>query len=214
LTFVVLVRKGTGFMKPRHILLAVLAALGTSTDPTCGDITTPAFAETDRAPTVNEVIRVMASIPEERCLYNPNGKHCDQPAGHEKGPDARRIAQAIVANADGSLLGSKIDDAALMAVFSSYESGNKADAVGDGGKAIGAWQIHYFGDVAFDPDQAAPIWRSIAKASLKVCSANEPDERLASVAGSCSYPAAKRKVRQRVQLARKLADDVTAAAPQ
>jgi hypothetical protein len=195
----------------KKTLLAILA-LAASTEPSCGDIAgTPAFAVEDRAPTVDDVVRVMATIPEERCLYNPGGKRCDQPGRYDRGPDARRIAGAIVANADGSLTGTKREDAAVMAVFSSFESGNNASAVGDGGRARGALQLWYFGDEAFDPDQAVPIWRSIARGSIKACSANVPDERLASVAGGCSYPPAKRKVRQRVELARKTIESIESA---
>lgn len=92
-----------------------------------------------------------------------------------------------------------------MAIFSSYESGNKADAIGDGGKSLGAFQVRYASpEVAFDPARAVLWWRSIAVGSLKACEKNDPDERLASVAGGCSYPSARRKVRQRVKIAREL----------
>lgn len=166
---------------------------------------TPAYAVDDPAPTLDDVVHVMSKLPPEKCLYQPAGKGCDRPGGYDKGPDAQRIAAAIVESADGRLTGTRRGDAALMATFSSYESGNKADAVGDVGKALGCMQLHYVGpDVAFDPSRALPTWRGIAKGTMeaKACAANAPDERLAGVAGSCTYEPARRKVRQRVQAAR------------
>ena len=165
----------------------------------------PAFAEVDQAPTVDDVVSMMAKLPSEVCLYQPARKGCDRPGGYDKGPDAHRIASAIASSADGSITGSRRFDAALMATFSSYESGNKADAVGDAGRAHGAWQMHYVSeDLASDPFKAAPLWRSLAVSSMatKTCAALPPDERLASVAGSCAYEPARRKVRQRMQAAR------------
>jgi hypothetical protein len=169
----------------------------------------PVLADPDPVPTVDDVLAVMASIPEEHCLFNPKGKGCGKPARYDRGPDARRIALAIVANANGGLTGSRKLDAAVYATYSSYESGNNASARGDCNedktvcKANGPWQIWYISpEVASDPDRAAPVWRSIATSSLKACASNPPDERMASVAGSCSYLPARVKVRQRLQAAR------------
>ena len=166
-------------------------------------------ATDDPAPTVADVLGVMNRLPEERCLSNRSGKRCDQPGRYDRGPDARRIADAIVANADGRITGARKLDAALYATYSSYESGNDAGARGDCNadrsvcKANGPWQIWFVSeDVAMDPGRAAPVWRSIASGSIKACEKNDPDERLASVAGSCSYAPARRKVRLRMQAAR------------
>lgn len=190
----------------RVLVLVVVAAGGVEAD--CGAVA-PAFAEGvpgEAAPvTVDTVLGVMHRLPEERCLYNPRGKRCDLPGGYDKGPDARRIADAIARTADGAITGDKALDASVMATFSSYESGNNASAVGDGTKAKGAWQLHFVDDaVAFDPEQAVTWWRSIAVGTMKVgaCATNPPDEKLAGIAGSCTYEPARRKVRQRVQAAR------------
>ncbi len=182
-----------------HTMLVFLAAV-----TTCGT-SVPVFADADPAPTATEVLSVMGQLKEERCLYNPHAKGCDRLGHFDKGPDAKRIAAAIAGAADGSLTGERRLDAALMATFSSYESGNKADAVGDSGKAHGCFQMHYIdADDAFDPARAAPLWRSLAVSSMKMgaCATNPPDERLAGIAGSCVYPPARVKVRQRVQAAR------------
>jgi len=182
---------------------------------TCEPI--PALAVEDRVPTADDVIAVMSQIPEERCLYGQQA--CRERAGHyEHGPDARRIAEAIVAAADGSLTGTRLGDASLMAVFTSYESGNDASARGDCKDADrrlcrsnGAFQLMFITpEVAFDPAQAAPVWRAIARGSIKACKDNPDDEKLASVAGSCSFWKARQKVRQRVQLAREQAASLTA----
>ena len=164
----------------------------------------PVFARSERV-TSDEVLGVMARLPSEACLYHPHGKRCSKPGGYDQGPDAQRIADAIARHADGAITGNPELDAAIEATFSSYESGNKADAVGDSGKAKGAWQLHFADEaVAFDPEQAVTWWRSIAVGTMKVgaCATNPPDERLAGLAGSCTFPAARRKVRQRVQAAR------------
>jgi hypothetical protein len=167
----------------------------------------PVFAGSDHLERIQpeEVIGVMSRLPPEACLYRPHGKGCDKPGGYDKGPDAVRIAEAIARHADGAISGNPELDAAIEATFSSYESGNKADAVGDAGKAKGAWQLHFADEsVAFDPEQAVTWWRSIAVGTMKVgsCANNPPDERLAGLAGSCTFEPARRKVRQRVQAAR------------
>ena len=187
-------------------IAATLVSFVTLTGPSC-DLGggQPAFGETDPAPTAQDVVGVMAKLPPEACLYS--GKKC-KPGGYDKGPDARRIAAAIASSADGSLTGTRVGDAALMATYSSFESGNNASATGDctaAGvcRAHGAWQIWYVPeDVAFDPARAASVWKSIAASSMKTCDKNAPDERLASVAGSCTFWKARQKVRQRAQAAR------------
>jgi hypothetical protein len=165
----------------------------------------PVFAESDPAPTAAEIVGVMAKLPSEACLFHPKGVGCDHPGGYDKGPDARRIAEAIATTANGAIMGSRKLDAAVMATFSSYESGNNASAVGDHGKAHGAWQMWFASeDIAFDPAQAALVWRSLAVSSMNTgaCKTLPPDEKLAGLAGSCVYYPARVKVRQRVQAAR------------
>jgi len=170
---------------------------------TCSPASTPAFAEDAPSATVDDVLGVMHRLPEEGCLYNPHGKGCTMPGRFDHGPDARRIAESIVVAADGSITGNRALDAAVMATFSSYESGNDASAVGDRGRARGAMQLWFVSDsVAFDPAQSVLAWRAIARGSVKMCKDNAADEKLASVAGSCSYWKARQKVRQRMQAAR------------
>jgi hypothetical protein len=88
-----------------------------------------------------------------------------------------------------------------MAAFSSYESGNKADAVGDHGQSHGAFQIKYLPpDVANDPGRAASNWVALARDGA--CKELPLDERLAGLAGSCASGKARQKVRLRVRAAR------------
>ena len=145
--------------------------------------------------TADDVLTMVALIPA------PNGR----PGGYERAPDARRIADAIAATADGSLLGTPREDASLMAVFASYESGNRVCPAGDGGKALGAWQLHYAGrEVACDPARAARWWLAVARASVRLCADNPPDERLAALAGgTCAR--GRRLSATRVRLAREIA---------
>jgi hypothetical protein len=172
----------------------------------------PVFAEdaNDEVPlTSAEIVKVMAALPPEGCLFNPHAKYCAAPGGFDRGPDAKRIAEAIVVAANGRVTGSKRLDASLMATYSSYESGNKADAVGDSGKSLGAWQIKFIGETMFDPRQAAIVWRARAIDAEEVCKNLPPDERLASLAGGCMYPKVRQKVRQRMQAARVALDAAT-----
>ena len=185
------------------------------TGATAAVVTPP--PSTSSRPTADDVLKMMASIPEERCLYNRHAKGCDHPGGYDKGPDARRIADAIAPAADGSIYGSPRFDAALMAIFTSYESGNKADAEGDCNeqhqcRAHGAFQLWYVSEeIAYDPLRAAPTWRSMAVSSTKTCAKNVDDEKLASLAGGCTFSKARQKVRQRTQLAREIVDAMAKA---
>lgn len=190
-----------------QLCFAVMAILSTAS--TC--IEEPVFADADPAPTVDDVIGVMKRLRHERCLFHPAGAGCDRPGGYDRGPDARRIAAAIVANANGAIAGSRKLDAAVMATYSSYESGNDASAKGDCDssktmcRAKGAWQMWFASDdIAFDPAQAAPVWRSLAVSSMRTgaCATLPPDEKLAGLAGSCVYYPARVKVRQRMAAAR------------
>lgn len=175
-------------------LLALLVLMLGTCSPTL------APATEDAAPTAAEVLQMMSKLPAEMCLYT--GKRCE-PAGFDKGPDARRIADAIAHAATGELRGTRLEDAALMATYSSYESGNDAHATGDSGRSHGAWQIKFApAEVSEQPDRAASIWLSLARDGA--CKGVADDEKLAGLAGSCTSSAARQKVRQRAQLARTL----------
>jgi hypothetical protein len=151
-----------------------------------------------------EVLEMMERVPSECSLMRRPPHWCPRgPAGFERGRDARLIASAI------SSVAKSREEAALLAVFSSYESGNFARAVGDGGRSLGAWQIQGIGAGAFDPYFAASYWLDLANRNIKGCWRNAPDERLASLAsGSCFK--ARAKVRLRVRLARELAKTASA----
>jgi hypothetical protein len=190
-------------------LAATFVSLATMlAGPSCDLGGEPAFGDTDPAPTADQVFGVMSRLKPEGCLYNVHGKGCDRPGGYQHGPDARRIAAAIASTVDGTLTGTRVGDAALMATYTSFESGNLATATGDCRadgvcRAHGAFQLWFVPEeVAFDPARAASVWKSVAASSMKTCEKNVPDERMASVAGSCSYAKARQKVRQRAQAAR------------
>jgi hypothetical protein len=98
---------------------------------------------------------------------------------------ANRIAKAIADHAETR------EEAGDMVVYVLYESGNVLSAVGDSGKSHGPWQLNEkraAPSVARDPDQAAPVWLSLARASRKDCEKLPEDDRLAELAsGSCAY---------------------------
>lgn len=132
--------------------------------------------------------------------------HGTHPGGFGRGLGAREIAEAIAEKADGSILGSKTADAALLVVFGCYESGLHNYASGDGGKSRGFLQL---GEdvppgVAYNPRLAIDAWKAKAKASLEACKENPDDQRLAAVAsGNCIDGRA--LVQERVHLAWRLA---------
>jgi hypothetical protein len=139
------------------------------------------------------VLAMMARIP-------PEGKPSGKPAGYDKAGDAKTVARAIAATA------SSREQAARMAVYSSYESSNVASARGDCGygicRSLGAWQLQSVSpEVALDPFRAAPAWLALAADAESRCAKNQPDERLAVLAsGSCNR--ARPKVRRRAETAR------------
>jgi len=120
---------------------------------------------------------MIAAVPGE------NGK----PGGFERALSAPDVAAAIAAKADGRILGTKRQDAALLVVFGCYESGLHKYAHGDGGKARGFLQLQQTPSyIAYDPPRAIDAWRIKALYSLDVCRGNPPGQRLAAVAsGNC-----------------------------
>ena len=159
----------------------------------------------DERPTTQDVLDIMSKLPPETCLYNPHGIECSKPGGYDRGPDARRIAAGIALAVDGSVRGDMRKEAALAATFSSYESGNRADARGDCHdapdgervcRAKGAFQLWTSDDsMADDPTSAARAW--IKMAVDERCAGLDPSEDLAGLAGSCKSRKARRKVRLR-----------------
>jgi hypothetical protein len=157
-----------------------------------------------KPPTSDDVLSMMARIPNECALY---GKCPITPAGFERSKDARVIAHAI---SDGV---QDEDDpwgrAALAAVYAAYESGlSSCPRPGDGGHSHGTFQLWDAKDVlaACNPRLAFPLWMTLVRASEKACAANPPDERLAQLAsGSCSK--GRVKVRQRAELAKIITQD-------
>ena len=126
-------------------------------------------------------------------------------AGFDKKPEAREIAEAIAAAADGSLLGNVREDAALMAVYAAYEGGMRKCVVGDGGKSWGTWQMQRASwKIACTPSLAIQEWLSRAQWSTKACERFPLEERLAQLAsGSCEV--ARPLASRRVRVARKVA---------
>jgi hypothetical protein len=101
---------------------------------------------------------------------------------------AYSIASAVSSDADVPLTGSREGDAVLMLRWAYGEDPSfRICAVGDGGKALGPFQLQNAPEsIACDPTQAAKVWLIRAHANARLCKDNPPDVRLASLAsGKC-----------------------------
>jgi hypothetical protein len=79
--------------------------------------------------------------------------------------------------------------AAEMTVYAVFEGGNRACAVGDGGKSLGPWQMQRLpASVACDARQAAAVWLERAAKSRIDCAALPENEQLAALSsGNCGH---------------------------
>ena len=158
-----------------------------------------AWAFVPKLPTSDDVLAMMARIPNECALYS---KCPMTPAGFDRSHDARLIAGVIADDVKNE------EDpwgrAAQAAVYVAYESAVHAcPHAGDGGHSHGGWQLWDPRDVlaACNPRLAFPLWLGMVHASEATCVDNDPDERLAQLAsGSCSR--GRMKVRKRAELAK------------
>jgi hypothetical protein len=151
----------------------------------------------DQALTTDEVLAMVAEVPVQLGHWRR--------AGFELKPDAPVIAAAIAQTADGSLLGTVREDAALMVVYAAYEGGMRKCPVGDGNRSWGTWQLQRSPwKVACTPKLAVAEWLSRAQYSMQTCSALPLEEQLSSLAsGSCLH--GRQLVRHRVEVARRIA---------
>ena len=155
-------------------------------------------AQAQEALTADDVLAMIAEVPVQLGHWRR--------AGFDKKPDAPVIAAAIAATADGSLLGTVREDAALMVVYAAYEGGmRKCPAAGDGGKSWGVFQMQRSPwKIACTPALAAAEWLQRAQYSMQTCSSLPLEEQLASLAsGSCGH--GRQLVRRRVEVARRVA---------
>ena len=125
--------------------------------------------------------------------------------GAERTPGAADVVQAVALAVQDARARVFDDDptgdtdAVVQLVYAWRESGFRADAVGDGGKSLGMWQLRYTpAAFALDPLRAAIVWRRLAFAGKR----RWPDCPLRGVSGGGS--AGERVAAQRVQLARQL----------
>lgn len=166
----------------------------------------PSSAQDAPRATEAEVFGWMGRIPLECGLEGRRA--CVQADGSPRlgnfrgGHDARAIAKAIAKYAPTR------EWAALATVYAAYESSNDTRIVGDGGKALGAWQIQGSDkEQALNPYSAIRVWLGMARTSERSCKDNEPEERLAALAsGDCTK--GRLKVRRRLEAARSLLGEV------
>lgn len=123
----------------------------------------------------SDVLSMMSRLPSTEMGHAP---YAWDHVGH-----AQEIAEAIATVAPDR------ETAATMAVYAVYEGGNRRCAIGDGGKAIGPFQLQGASRaVACDPVQAARVWLAKANASRVDCAGLTPDDQLAELAsGSCGH---------------------------
>ncbi len=192
-------------MRTIRILAIGLGLLGSC-------IEQPVSAQSVEKVTPEEVAKMMDMLPASESKL-------DGPTAHYSQIDAgREVAIAISQVADGTVTGDAREDAAVMATFAAFESANHRCAAGDGGKALGVWQLqHTSRIVACDPLKAALHWRAIARYSVKMCAADgmpgkdDWSARLALVvSGDCRRGLA--KTRERAMLARRVASSVGGSA--
>lgn len=124
--------------------------------------------------TREDVLQMMADVP--MCEFSSKPA-CTRPRGMAYiGPDANEIADAIVAVVDGSVTGSVLLDASLMATYAEFESNGRRCAHGDWDKvrhvwrSWGAWQERTAWAVACNPAKAARYWVNLAHAGQHLCS--------------------------------------------
>jgi hypothetical protein len=143
-------------------------------------------------PSVDDVLTMMARVPNECALYS-NCPKTWGPPHYESLNDAREIATAIAAGvvAEADPWGR----AALGVIYAAFESNNRRCASGDGGKSWGAWQMQRVNN-ACTPLLAFPMWLAKVENSEKTCVALPPEDRLAALAsGNCDH--GRDKVRHR-----------------
>jgi len=147
---------------------------------------TPAAARpAETAVDTEEVLAMMDLVPSVEVCKRGQERLCTQPYRWSHVGQANRIAWSIAHTAKSR------EQAAYMTVFGIREGGNVVNAVGDGGKSHGEWQLSVEQapvEVATDPDKAAPIWLHLAEKSWTNCASLPEDEQLAQVAsGNCEH---------------------------
>lgn len=142
----------------------------------------PAHAESIE---VDDVLAIMAKVPNECGLYRsckwcaPEDEACQLgAAGFERTPDAREIATAIAAGT------SSREETVLGVVYAAYESGNHKCAHGDGGKALGTWQMQRSPSaIACTPALAFSHFLARAHRSMAHCDGSMAEY----VSGNCDH---------------------------
>jgi hypothetical protein len=100
-------------------------------------------------------------------------------------PDAPQIAAAIetavTTDAEPPVFGSREEDAAVMAYYALRESWLSHDAVGDGGRSFGVWQLRSASGRA-DLGTQARAWLALLHEGARIC----PASPAAPLSGGCT----------------------------
>ncbi|HEX3346057.1 MAG TPA: hypothetical protein VHS09_15845 [Polyangiaceae bacterium] len=106
--------------------------------------------------------------------------HPAAPRLPDAAPIAAAIETAVSQDAEAPVFGSREEDAAVMAYYAIRESWLTHDAVGDGGRSFGVWQLRSASGRADLPTQAR-AWLSLLHEGARIC----PASPAAPLSGGC-----------------------------
>jgi hypothetical protein len=99
---------------------------------------------------------------------------------HDASEIAAAIEAAVTDDAEPPVFGSRDEDAAVMAYYALRESWLSHDAIGDGGRSFGVWQLRSASGRA-DLGTQARAWLSLLHEGARIC----PASPAAPLSGGC-----------------------------
>jgi hypothetical protein len=106
--------------------------------------------------------------------------HPGAPHLHDAAPIAAAIQSAVSQDTEPPVFGSREEDAAVMAYYAIRESWLNHDAIGDGGRSFGVWQMRSASGRA-DLSTQARAWLSLLHEGARIC----PESPAAPLSGGC-----------------------------
>jgi hypothetical protein len=106
--------------------------------------------------------------------------HPAAPRLPDAAPIAAAIETAVSQDAEPPVFGSREEDAAVMAYYAIRESWLTHDAIGDGGRSFGVWQLRSASGRA-DLSTQAHAWLSLLHEGARIC----PASPAAPLSGGC-----------------------------
>jgi hypothetical protein len=106
--------------------------------------------------------------------------HPGAPRLPDAAPIAAAIETAVSQDAEPPVFGSREEDAAVMAYYAIRESWLTHDAIGDGGRSFGVWQLRSASGRA-DLSTQAHAWLALLHEGARIC----PASPAAPLSGGC-----------------------------